>query len=135
MMVGMKEPIFVRPPTDAERACLQAGLRSSEAFVLRRCQSLLSSARGLRPREIAERVGCCDQTVRNIIHAFNARGVASLQRKSSRPHTIHSVIDEEASGQLVEMVHHSPREFGKPTSLWTLALVAETAFERGRWPE
>ena len=114
----------------AERAHLKAGLRSSEAFVLRRCQALLASARGLKAREIAQVVGCCDQTVRNIIHAFNEQGLASLQRRSSRPHTIHWVIDERATQQLVEMVHHSPRDFGKPTSLWTLALIAETAFER-----
>ena len=30
-----------------------------------------------------------------------------------------------------EMLHRSPREFGKPTSLWTLALAAETSFEEG----
>jgi hypothetical protein len=34
----MKRPIFVRPLSDAERQTLQeAGLRSSDAFVLRRC--------------------------------------------------------------------------------------------------
>ena len=30
-----------------------------------------------------------------------------------------------------EMLHRSPREFGKPTSLWTLALAAEVSFEEG----
>jgi len=29
------------------------------------------------------------------------------------------------------MLHRSPREFGKPTSLWTLALAAEVSFEEG----
>ncbi|HZA22804.1 MAG TPA: hypothetical protein VFA32_09415 [Dehalococcoidia bacterium] len=47
----MKRPIFVRPIIDAERQQLEAGLRSSDAFVLRRCQILLASARGeLAPR-------------------------------------------------------------------------------------
>ena len=30
-----------------------------------------------------------------------------------------------------EMLHQSPREFGKPTSLWTLGLAAEVSFEEG----
>ena len=127
----MRKPIFVRPLTDAERICVEAGLRSSEAFVLRRCQILLASDRGLKARQIAELVGCCRQTVRNAIKAFNECGLASLRRGSSRPHTIHLVIDEKASKGLEEMLHHSPRDFGKPSSLWTLPLVAETAFERG----
>jgi hypothetical protein len=39
----MKRPIFVRSLSDAERQHLEAGLRSSDAFVLRRCQILLAS--------------------------------------------------------------------------------------------
>jgi hypothetical protein len=42
----MKQPIFVRPLSDAERESLAAGLRSSDAFTLRRCQILLVSERG-----------------------------------------------------------------------------------------
>jgi len=37
----MKEPVLVRPPSDDERKTLKAGLRSPDAFVLRRCQILL----------------------------------------------------------------------------------------------
>ena len=29
------------------------------------------------------------------------------------------------------MLHRSPREFGKDTTLWTLELVAEVSFEEG----
>jgi hypothetical protein len=29
------------------------------------------------------------------------------------------------------MLHRSPREFGKDTSLWTLSLAAEVSFEEG----
>jgi hypothetical protein len=36
----------VRPLTDAERQTLEAGLRSPEAFTLRRCRILLASADG-----------------------------------------------------------------------------------------
>src|SRR5215210_4234582 len=50
----MKPPIFVRTLSKEERKALEAGLRSSDAFVLRRCQILLASARGERPPRIAE---------------------------------------------------------------------------------
>ena len=31
----------------------------------------------------------------------------------------------------VFLLHRSPRDFGRPTSLWTLALAAEVAFAEG----
>lgn len=51
------QPIFVRPLTLAERQELEAGLRSSSAFVLRRCQALLASASGERVPQIARALG------------------------------------------------------------------------------
>src|SRR5258707_118409 len=75
MLERMRSPIFVRPLTDAERQALTAGLRSPDAFVLRRCQILLASARGERAPRIAEQLGCDDQTVLDALHAFNARGL------------------------------------------------------------
>lgn len=30
-----------------------------------------------------------------------------------------------------EMLHRSPRDFGKPTSLWTLDWAAQVSFEEG----
>jgi hypothetical protein len=42
-------PIFVRELSNKKREALEAGLRSSDAFVLRRCQILLASSKGERP--------------------------------------------------------------------------------------
>jgi hypothetical protein len=81
----MKRPIFVPPLTDAERQHLEAGLRSSDAFVLRRCQILLASARGELPPQIAHHLGCDGETVRNAIKAFHQSGLAALSQGSSRP--------------------------------------------------
>jgi winged helix-turn helix protein len=81
----MRKPICIRPLTEDEQHILQEGLRSSNAFVLRRCQILLASARGQTARVIAETLGCDDQTVRNVISAFNTQGVAVLTRGSSAP--------------------------------------------------
>ena len=127
----MQAPLFVRPPTDSERQALAAGLRSADAFVLRRCQIVLASARGAPPPAIARALGCAEQTARNAIHAFDARGGAALARGSSRPRTTRPAFDPPAAERLRELLHRSPREFGRPTSLWTLGLAAEVAAAEG----
>jgi transposase len=132
VMIGrMKPPLFVRPLTDDERAALRAGLRSPDAFTLRRCQVLLASGDGETPRRIAERFGCASQSVRNAIRAFDAAGVGCLREGSHRPKSVHPVLDGAARERLRALLHRSPRDFGKPSSLWTLATAAEVAFAQG----
>jgi transposase len=131
-MIGrMNPPLSVRPLTDDERAALRAGLRSPDAFALRRCQILLASADGLRPAQIAGRLGCASQSVRNAIRAFAAEGTDCLWAKSHRPKSARPEIDEDGRERLRALLHRSPRDFGKPTSLWTLELAAEVAFAEG----
>jgi transposase len=121
----MIPPIFVRPLTDAEHATLIAGLRSADAFTIRRCQILLASARGETAPQIAVHQGWASQTVRNAIRAFNATGLDALVERSCRPQRIDRAFDDAAATRLRALLHQSPRLFGKATSLWTLALVAE----------
>jgi len=130
----MRAPLYVRPVTDAEREQLTAGLRSSDAFILRRCQILLASARGERASQIARQLGCDDETVRRVIAAFNSRGMAALHKGSSRPQRIHAAFDLARGEQLRALLHQSPRTFGKPTSVWTLALAAEVSCAEGLTP-
>ena len=130
----MKQPVYVRPVTDAERSQLVAGLRSSDAFVHRRSQILLASARGEQAPQIARHLGCDAQTVRNAIVAFNARGPAALRRGSSRPHRFHVAFDAARGEALRALLHQSPRTFGKPTNVWTLELAAQVSFEQGIIP-
>jgi transposase len=127
----MQNPLMVCSLTDAERTVLEAGLRSSTAFTRRRAQVLLASARGDHVPAIARTLGCDEQTVRNAIHAFNATGVAALTPGSSRPQTVHAAFDAAAAERLTDLLHRSPREFGHPTSLGTLDLVADTAYAEG----
>jgi transposase len=108
-------------------------LRASEAFVLRRCQILLASARGQTARVIAETLGCDDQPVRNTIQAFHTRGLTALRRRSSAPQrTPHAAFNATQREQLRALLHQSPRTFGPPTSLWTLPLAAQVAYAEGR---
>lgn len=126
-----KKPIFVHPLRDDERSALEAGLRSSDAFVLRRCQILLSSARGKRASQIAVELGCDADTALKAIKAFNTVGLAALVKGSCRPHTIHAAFHGESVERLQALLHESPREFGKSTSVWTLDLLADVSFEQG----
>ncbi|HEX5503545.1 MAG TPA: helix-turn-helix domain-containing protein [Thermomicrobiales bacterium] len=121
----------MRPLAGAEREALEAGLRSPEAFVLRRCQLLLASARGERAPRIAALLGRSEQNVRDTIHAFNARGLAVLVRGSTAPTTARPTFDAARAARLRALLHQSPRTFGKPTSVWTLALAAEVSCEQG----
>jgi transposase len=120
---------------DAEGQQLEAGLRSSDAFVLRRCQILLASARGEIAPQIAHHVGCDAQTVRNAIWAFNRIGLACLNQGSSRPHTTRAAFPGEKAEALRTLLHQSPRSFNQPTSLWTLELAAQVSFQQGLTPE
>jgi transposase len=130
-MGRMKPPLFVRPLADSERRALRDGLRSPDAFTLRRCQILTASADGLRPAQVAARFGCASQTVRNAIRAFHAAGTDCLREGSHRPGSVRPEIDAAGCERLRALLHRSPRDFGKPTSLWTLALAAEVAFTEG----
>ena len=127
----MKSPIFVRPLSDSEHATLTAGLRSADAFTVRRCQILLASARAETASQIASHQGWASQTVRNAIRAFNATGLDALTAGSSRPHRIDRAFDDAAAERLRALLHHSPRLFDQPTSVWTLNLVAAVCFRTG----
>ena len=127
----MRKPLFVRCLSETEREQLEARLRSSDAFVLRRCQIVLASALGQRAPAIAEMVGCDDETVRDVIRTFNERGLGVLQRGSTRPHQTQAAFGAVQTERLREILHQSPRTFGKPTSVWTLELAAEVSFEQG----
>ena len=127
----MRLPIFIRPLTEDEQRQIQAGLRSSDAFVLRRCQILTLSARRERAPVIARQLGCDDQTVRNVIHGFNAAGLAVLHEGSSRPHRLRTAFSEDGAERLKDLLHRSPRDFGQERSTWTLELAAQVSFAQG----
>ena len=127
----MKAPIFVRELTEEERTVLKAGLRSTDRFVLRRCQIILASERGEHAMPMSRTLGCDDETVRYVIKGFNERGLGVLKEGSRRPHRIDKAFPEEKAEKLKELLHQSTRKYGKETSVWTLALAAEVSFAEG----
>jgi hypothetical protein len=127
----MRPPIFARTLTEDEQQALEQGLRSPVAFVLRRCQIVLASARGERAPRSAEHLGCDDQTVLDALYACNATGRACLQKKSTRAHRTRLVFGPEAAGRLRALVQRSPRDCGKPGSRWTLEWAAAVRVAEG----
>ncbi len=77
---GRRKPIFMRPLSDAERQALEAGLRSPDAFVLRRCQILRASSRGETSYAIAR------------TSADNAGPLARYEYASARQNTLRRCV-------------------------------------------
>jgi transposase len=121
----------VRPLTDAERDAVEQGLRSSNAYTLRRSQIVAASARGEHIPRIARHLSCDEQTARNAIHAFNRAGAAALIKRSCAVHSEQVAFTPAAAERLRTLLHRSPRDFGHKTSLWTLDLAAEEAHRQG----
>jgi len=131
----MQAPLLVRRPTDEERRALEAGLRSADAFTLRRSQMLLASDRGEHVPAIARALGCSGQAVRDAIHAFNAAGLAALRANSRRPRRVQAAFAAAQAAALRDLLHRSPRTCGQPTSLWTLEVAAEVCAAEGITPK
>ena len=130
----MKPQLFVSALTPAQHQALQQGLRSKDAFTVRRCQILLASADRQAPSRIARQLGCTAPTVRHAIHALAAEGLACLKEKSSRPHSAKPALGEDRADDLKDLLHHHPRALGRATSVWTLDLLAEVCHAKGWTP-
>ena len=128
---AMKPPLFMRPLTDDERLQLEADRRTVDAFRVRRAHIVLASARRMLPKPTAQLVGCSVQTVRNVIHALNAQGGEGLERQANRPKTVAPVLDAGKCERLQHILHQSPRLYGQPTGVWTLALAADVCYAQG----
>jgi|SRR5579862_4581152 len=122
----------IREITPEEKTILRNGLRSSSAFTLRRSQIVLMRVEEqLTPKQIGERLRCSDQGVREAIHAFNHDGLSCLQPKSRARHDQQSAFTVAGRERLKGLIQEMPRQFGYENSLWTLALLAEQAYQEG----
>jgi hypothetical protein len=127
----MKPPLYIRHVTDEERAALTAGRRSQDTFTMRRCQMWLASAERQKPAGFATTLHGAPPTVRNVLHACNARGLAGVQRGSNVPIRVEPVLNAEKRAQVRAILHQSPRSFGQPARVWTLTRLAAVCDEPG----
>ena len=105
---GMKA-LKVRDLSEEEVEALRRGLRSPDAFTVRRNQILLGSKEGETSKQVGAELRCSDQCVREAIHAFHNEGLSCLMAKSHATHKDQSAMDEAGREKLREILHHSPR--------------------------
>ena len=127
----MRAKRYVRTFTETERAAIESGLKSKDIFVLRRSQMLLLSSEGFSTAEIAAKVGYHRESVRQVIKKFDEEGLDVLKQGSRRPLSRERAISSSNAEKIKELLRHSPREFKKDSSLWTLELLAEVSYEQG----
>ena len=124
-------PIYVGKLTEDETKTLKEGLRSPSAFTVRRCQILLKSAKWQSATQIAQQLHCSDQTVRDVIRAYQQEGLGCLEEKSHARHDQQTSINEQGRARLKEIIRLSPRTLTYETSVWTRPLLAEGLHQEG----
>ena len=121
----MAEPVRARRLTDQEGRRLQQIVRRGrhESVRVRRALIIMASASGTPVPAIARLVAAHEDTVRDVIHAFNEQGLAALdpQWAGGRPRRI-SDDDEEF---IVETATTRPAKLGRPFTHWSIRKLAD----------
>jgi transposase len=120
----MAEPVRARRLTDYEGSrLLQVVRRGKHGSVrVRRAMIIMASASGTTVPAIARLVAADEDTVRDVIHLFNAKGLAALDPRwaGGRPRRI---SDEDAQF-IVETATTRPEKLGLPFTHWSLRKLA-----------
>jgi len=121
----LAEPVRARRLTDQEGRKLQQIVRRGrhESVRVRRALIIMASASGTTVPAIARLVAAHEDTVRDVIHAFNERGLAALdpQWAGGRPRLISS-DDEEF---IVTAATTRPVKLGRPFTHWSIRKLAD----------
>ena len=118
----MAEPVRARRLTDQEGQRLQQIVRRGEhdSIRVRRTMIVMASACGTPAPAIAGLVAADEDTVREVVHAFNEKGLAALDPDSAggRPRQI---TDAEF---IVAAATTRPEKLGLPFTCWSLRRLA-----------
>src|SRR5271170_3903466 len=121
----MAEPVRARRLTDQEGQRLQQIVRRGrhESVRVRRAMIIMASASGTLVPAIARLVAADEDTVRDVIHAFNAKGLAALdpQWAGGRPR----LIGDEDIKVIVAAARTRPEKLGQPFTRWSLRKLAD----------
>src|SRR4249920_1792513 len=129
----MAEPVRARRLSDHEGQTLTQIVRRGRgsSIRVRRATMILASASGTPVAAIARLVAADEDTVREVIHAFNAKGLAALdpQWAGGRPR----LISDDDTGFIVTTATTRPGALGVPFTHWSVRkLVAYLAHNRDR---
>src|SRR5258705_6360809 len=121
----MAEPVRARRLTDQEGQRLQQIVRRGkhESVRVRRAMIIMASASGTLVPAIARLVAADEDTVRDVIHAFNQKGLAALdpQWAGGRPR----LISDEDIEVIVAAATTRPEKLGQPFTRWSLRKLAD----------
>jgi len=114
------EPVRARRLTDEEGRRLQQIVRRGKhgSVRVRRAMIIMASASGTLVPAIARLVAADEDTVRDVIHAFNAKGLAALdpQWAGGRPR----LISDEDVEFIVMTATTRPEKLGLPFTHWSV---------------
>jgi len=122
MARGRPPTVFVRPlATEEDRELtrlIRRGRRKTSPVTWRRALVVWRSARGASAPEIARACGSSTDRVREVIHAFNHQGMASLAPRwgGGRPSRITSAMRAE----IVRIATTRPQLLKEPYTRWSL---------------
>ena len=120
----MAEPVRARRLTDQEGQRLQQIVRRGKhgSVRVRRAMIIMASASGTLVPAIARLVAADEDTVRDVIHLFNQKGLAALdpQWAGGRPR----LISDEAIQVIVTAATTRPEKLGQPFTRWSLRKLA-----------
>jgi transposase len=120
----MAEPVRARRLSDQEGQRLQQIVRRGKhgSIRLRRAMIIMASASGTPVTAIARLVAADEDTVRDVIHLFNAKGLAALDPRwaGGRPRRI---CDEDVQ-VIVTTATTRPEKLGLPFTCWSVRKLA-----------
>jgi transposase len=120
----MAEPVRARRLTDQEGQRLQQIVRRGKhgSIRVRRAMIIMASASGTPVAAIARLVAADEDTVRDVVHAFNQKGLAALDPRwaGGRPR----LISDEDIGFIVAAATTRPEKLGLPFTHWSLRKLA-----------
>jgi transposase len=127
----MTGPVRARRLTDAEGQVLLRIVRrgKQETIRVRRAMIIMASSSGTTVQAIARLVAADDNTVRAVIHAFNATGLAALDPHwaGGRPRLINDGDVE----FIITTARTRPKTLGMPFTHWSLRKLS--AYLRGTY--
>jgi transposase len=118
------EPVRARRLTDQEGSRLQQIVRRGKhgSVRVRRAMIIMASASGTPVSAIARLVAADEDTVRDVIHLFNQKGLAALdpQWAGGRPR----LISDDDIALIVRAATTRPEKLGLPFTHWSLRKLA-----------
>jgi transposase len=120
----MAEPVRARRLTDQEGSRLQQIVRRGKhgSIRVRRAMIIMASASGTPVSAIARLVAADEDTVRDVIHLFNQKGLAALDPRwaGGRPR----LISDDDIAVIVTAATTRPEKLGLPFTHWSLRKLA-----------